>query len=182
MFDDLKATLRDLISARLAPDDRRAAVVSMKDALVRAKMGIDDLRDAHAQSQQRLAVEEAELATVERRRAMAEQIADAETVAIAERYARPLRERVEVLRRKATVQADELALAERDVKEMAQQLKLAASGGGVAAPTTATVEDAVEPDAALRRDFDVLSRASARAVAEQDADARLAELKRRMGQ
>ena len=94
MFDDLKATLRDLISARLAPDDRRAAVVSMKDALVRAKMGIDDLRDAHAQSQQRLAVEEAELATVERRRAMAEQIADAETVAIAERYARPLRERV----------------------------------------------------------------------------------------
>lgn len=182
MFDDLKASLRDLISARLAPDDRRAAVHAMKESIIRAKMALDDLRDGLAQTRQRLATEEAELATVERRRALAEQAADAETVAIAERYARPLRERVEVLRRKADVQADELALAERDVSEMTQQLKVAASGGGATPPVAATVNDELEPDGALKRNFDSLSRASARAAAEQDADARLAELKRRMGQ
>ena len=182
MFDDLKASLRDLISARMAPDDRRAAVHAMKESIVRARMALDDLRSALASTRQRLATEETELATVERRKALAEQAADAETVGIAERYARQLRERVEVLRRKADVQADELALAEREVGEMTQQLKLAASGGGAAPPRTATVADELEPDAALSRDFDSLARASARAAAEPDADARLAELKRRMGQ
>ncbi len=182
MFDDLKASLRDLIGARLAPDDRRAAVAAMKDAIIRAKMALDDLRDALATTRKRLAADEAELATVERRKALAEQAADAETVAIAERFARPLRERVEVQRRKAEVQADELAIAEREVSEMTQQLKLAASGAGATPLRTATIADELEPDAALRRDLDGLSRASARASAEQDADARLAELKRRMGQ
>jgi hypothetical protein len=181
VFDDLKASIRDLVSARLHPDDRRAAVASMKDALVRAKMGIADIRDGLAATRQRLATEEAELATVERRRVMAEQIADADTVAIAERVARQLRERVEVLRRKADVEADELALAEREVQEMTQQLKVAASGGGAAPPMTATIADELEPDVALKRDFDALSRQNARVAAEQDADARLAELKRRMG-
>ncbi len=182
MFDDLKDSLRDLISARLAPDDRRAAVHLMKESIIRAKMALDDLRGSLAQTRERLATEETELATVERRKALAEQAADAETVAIAERYARQLRERVEMLRRKVDVQADELALAERDVLEMTQQLKVAASAAGVAPPMTATIAEELEPDAALKRDFDSMSRASARAAAEQNADARLAELKRRMGQ
>lgn len=182
MFDDLKASIRDLIGARLHPDDRRAAVVAMKDALVRAKMGIADIRAGHEATVRRLATDEAELATVERRRAMAEQIADAETVAVAERYARQLRERVEVLRRKAQVEGDELALAERDVQEMTQQLKLAATGAGAGPAPTATVADELDPDQALRRDFDALARQNARAAAEQSADERLAELKRRMGQ
>ena len=181
MFDDLKASLRDLISARLAPDDRRAAVAAMRDSIVRAKMALDDLRDALASTRQRLSADELELATVERRKALAEQAADADTVAIAERVARPLRERVEVFRRKIVVQTDELALAEREVSEMAHQLKLAASGGGAAAPVMATVADELEPDATLQRDFDMLARQHKRAAAEQDAETRLAELKRRMG-
>lgn len=181
MFDDLKASLRDLITARLAPDDRRAAVAAMKDALVHARMGLDDLRQGLAHSQQRLQSEEAELATVERRKGLAEQIGDAETVSVAERFAQHHRDRVDVLRRKAQVQVDELGLAENDVREMTQQLKLAATGAP-AAPMTATITDELEPDAALKRDLDSMSRSSKRAAAEQDADARLAELKRRMGQ
>ncbi|MBI2797264.1 MAG: hypothetical protein HYX65_11220 [Gemmatimonadetes bacterium] len=182
MFEELKDSLRELISTRLSPDDRRAAVQAMRDALVRAKLGIDDLRAGVGQTRTRLAQEEAELATIDRRRQLAEQIQDAETVAVATRYAEHHAERLAVLRRKLEAQEAELALAERDVGEMTQQLRVAASGGMPGPAPTATVADALDPDAALARDFETLSRSQAREARELDADARLAELKRRMGQ
>ena len=182
MFEELKDSLRELISTRLSPDDRRAAVHGMRDALVRAKLGIDDLRSAVGQTRARLAQEESELATVERRRQLAEQIQDAETVAVASKYAEQHSERVAVLHRKLEAQDAELALAEREVGEMTQQLRVAASGAMAGPAPTATVADELDPDAALARDLDSMSRAQAREARDVDADARLAELKRRMGQ
>lgn len=186
VFEELKDSLRELISSRLSPDDRRAAVHGMRDAIVRAKLGLDDLRGGVGQTRSRLTLESGELATVERRRQLAEQIQDAETVAVAVRFAAHHAERIDVLRRKLEAQEAELSLAERDIAEMTSQLRLAASGAmagamaGATPPTAAA--DALDPDAALGRDFDALSRAQARDAREQDADARLAELKRRMGQ
>ena len=182
VFEELKDSLRELISSRLSPDDRRAAVLDMRDALVRAKLGLDDLRSGVGQTRTRLAQEEAELATVERRGQLAEQIQDAETVAVAAKYAEHHAERVAVLRRKIEAQEAELALAERDVGEMTSQLRLAASGSTAGPSPAATVADELESAAALGRDFDAMSRAQARDARELDAEARLAELKRRMGQ
>ena len=54
---------------------------------------------------------------------------DAETVAVAERFAVRHRERILVLERKIVVQRDELALAEREVQEMTAQWRSAAQGG-----------------------------------------------------
>ena len=184
MFEDLKESLRDLIGARLSPADRRAAMSAMRDGLVHAKLAIDDLRGAVAQSRTRLAADEAELATVARRRQLAEGIGDTETVTVADKFGRHLAERVDVLRRKVAVQEAELALAESEAAEMTQQLKQVASGAVPASgPVTAgAAQDELEPDAAVERDFDALSRARDRDVRNADADARLAELKRRMGQ
>ena len=182
VFEELKDSLRELISSRLSPDDRRAAVHGMRDALVRAKLGLDDLRGGVGQTRARLTQEEAELATVERRGQLAEQIQDAETVALAAKYAEHHAERVAMLRKKLEAQEAELSLAERDVLEMTSQLRLAASGRMASPSPAGTVADELEPDAALGREFEAMSRAQQRDAREVDADARLAELKRRMGQ
>ena len=182
VFEELKDSLRELIATRLSPDDRRAAVHGMRDALVGAKLGIDDLRGGVGHTRARLSQEEAELVTIERRRLLAEQIEDAETVAVAVKFAEQHGDRVAVLRRKLEAQEAELALAEREVAEMTQQLRLAASGAMVSPEPSGTVADDVDPGAALARDFASLSRAQAREARDLDADARLAELKRRMGQ
>ena len=182
MFEELKDSLRELIASRLSPDDRRAAVHGMRDALVRAKLGLDDLRSGVGHTRSRVAQEETELATIERRRQLAEQIQDAETVAIAAKFAEHQTERVAVLRRKLEAQEAELALSERDVAEMTAQLRVAASGAMAGPSPAATVADELDPDGALGRDFEAMSRAQARDARELDAEARLADLKRRMGQ
>jgi hypothetical protein len=90
---------------------------------------------------------------------------------------------VAVLDRKVAVQAEELALAEREVAEMTAQLKSAAAGVGDG-PAPRPLSDAelgLDDAAALRQSLDTMGRAAARASAEADAEARLAELKRRMG-
>jgi hypothetical protein len=81
------------------------------------------------------------------------------------------------------VQEDELALAERDLAAMTAQLKGAAVGVGDG-PSPRAPSDAdlgLPDDAPLRGELDALGRAAKRSAAEQDAEARLAELKRRMG-
>ena len=184
MFEDVKQSLRDLMGARLSPVDRRAAMSAMRDGLVHAKLAIDDLRGAVAQSRARLTADEAELAIVERRRQLADGIGDAETVSVADKFSRHLAERVDVWRRKVVVQEAELALAEREAAEMTHQLRQVASGAvPVSGPgPAAAIRDDLEPDEALQRDIDALSRERERDVRNADAEARLAELKRRMGQ
>ncbi len=134
MFEPLRDALRGF-SARLDPDERRAATQAMRDALVHAKLGLNDLRALLAVTNTRLAAERTELDTVRRRLGLAAEVNDQETVAIAERFAGQHQERVAMLETKQMVQQHELSLAERDYETMAGELRMILSG---VAPGVAT--------------------------------------------
>jgi len=181
------------MSRATPPEERRAIVARMKDTLVQARVGLDDLRAGLAKSKARLAAEERELETVLRRKQLAEGIGDRETVELAARYEGIHRERADVARRKIEAQEAELAIAERDVAEMTAELKAAVSG----APLTGSprggesIGDSADEAApggpggvageGFASEIDSLGRARARADRDADADRKLEELKRRMG-
>jgi phage shock protein A len=185
MFDSLKAAIHDLLHGNVAPGDRRAAIAEMKRALVSAKLGVEDVREGVEQTGRKLAAEREQLATVQRRKALAEGISDAETVALAVKYEQQHAERIAVLERKLGAQEAEASLAERELGEMMTQLKSANAGVGSGAPPGEGPSDAdlgLPDDAALHAELDGLVRQRARSEADAAADARLAELKRKMGQ
>ena len=184
MFDHFRQTLERLVNRAAPPEERRALVSEMRDTLVRARAGVHDLRDALETARKRLLHEQQELATVQRRKTLAQGISDAETVAVAERFEQHHQERIAVLQRKVDVQEAELALAEREVAEMTEGLKKAMAGIGPG--------PAPSPDAAMRdldqelspdpsSEIDGLRRQRERAARDEDAVRRLEELKRRMG-
>ncbi|MBI3567887.1 MAG: hypothetical protein HY084_06785 [Gemmatimonadetes bacterium] len=184
MFDSLKQAINDLRFGNVAPTDRRAAINDMKRVLVSAKLGVDDLRDLAEQTKRKLQAERESLATVTRRKALAAGIADAETVAIAEKYERQHAERIAVLERKVEVQEAEADLAERELAEMTAALKAANAGVGSGAPPSGPTDAdlGLPDDASLHAELDGLARTRARSEADAAAEAKLAELKRRMGQ
>lgn len=193
MFDTLRQALEDYLNARTPPAERRHLLAGMKDTLVRARMGIDDLRGGVELTRSRLAAERRELETVQRRKTLAQGIGDAETVAVAERYERQHADRVDVLVRKLEVQERELAITEHEVSDMTAELKRAvgspigesagpgpsgSAGGGV----EADLRTSGAPDAEdLAGDLDALARQRQRTARDAGAEARLAEMKRRMG-
>jgi hypothetical protein len=159
----------------------------MKQTLVMARMGLDDLRGGVKATRARLETEQRDLETMRRRKGLAAGINDAETVALAEKYETHHAERVAVLARKLDAQEAELAIAERDVTEMTTELKNAVAGisapGGSSIPDAAAAEaDAVVNEGGnVAEEIDALGRAAKRAARDDDAERRLAELKRRMG-
>ena len=185
MFDHLMAAVQDLLQGRLAPTERRAAIADMKRALTLAKMGISDLRDGVGQTRARLEAERTQLATVQRRKTLAAAVPDPETVAIAEKFEVQHGERVAVLERKLEAQEAELGLAERAFDEMMKHLKAANAGIGSGMPAGATgptdAELGLPDDTGLQSELDALARRRSRSDAEAAADARLEELKRKMG-
>ena len=191
MFESLRKSLDDLLSRNTPPEERRQIVSRMRDTLVQAKVGLEDLRAALELSKRRLETERRELDTVQRRKRLAEQINDAETVRLASQYEQMHIERVAVLSRKVEAQESELLLAERDVAQMMAELRQAASGiptgGERAAAAMNAAMDEVESELGagknetLRQEIDGLSRTRSRADHEADAARKLEELKRRMG-
>ena len=193
MFENLRKSLDDLLSRATPPEERRQIVSRMRDTLVQAKVGLQDLRDGLEKSRRRLQAEQHELETVLRRKRLAEQINDAETAKLATQYEQLHAEKVAVLTRKLEAQESELALAERDVAQMMTELRNAASGiaSGTDRRATAAMNAAMDEveselggetkDGGLRDEIDGLSRARGRADREADAARRLEELKRRMG-
>ena len=197
MLDDVRQAFRDLLrSTPPSGDARRSIVAQMRETLVQARMGLDDLRKGIEETQGRLKRERLELETVRRRKQLAVGINDVQTVAVAERYEKQHGERIALLERKLETQEAELAMVERDVDEMNAEFKLAAKGGtpGVSAGSTASgaagggadaataaVDEALDDNAGLRDEIDGLARARRRADAESTAEEKLAALKRRMG-
>lgn len=195
MFDEVRQAFRDLLRGTPPSGDaRRTVLAQMRETLVRARMGLDDLRKGVAETKARLNRERTELETVRRRKQLAQGINDAETVRIAERFEKQHADRVAVLERKLETQEAELALVEREVQEMNAEFKLAAAGAtpGVSAGSGARTADpsaSTEPppgagtdaDPALDDEIDRLARARRRADADAAADEKLAALKRRMG-
>ena len=192
MFESLRKSLNDLLARATPPEERREVVSRMRDTLVQAKMGLQDLRDGLAKSRKRLDAEKQEAETVQRRKRLAEQIGDAETVRIATEYEALHAQKIDVLSRKLEAQEGELALAEQEVTQMMAELRAAASGAGpLPGRGAGSVNEALnelesELDAGaagepLRQEIDAMSRSRARAEREADAARRLEELKRRMG-
>jgi outer membrane protein TolC len=181
-FDNFRKSLEDLMNRHTPPTDRREAASQMRDTLIQAKMGLSEMRDALEKARARLAQEERELETVTRRRQMALDINDAETVAIADKFMGTHSGRVELLRRKVLIQEDEMRMAEADVEAMTRDLKSAVSGTGDFGPNLASPS----PDLDLSgeqtaNEIDALGRKRARAEHQANAEAELEELKRRMG-
>ena len=181
-FDNFRKNLEDLMNRHTPPTDRRESASQMRDTLIQAKMGLSEMRDGLDKARQRLAIEERELETVKRRRQMALDINDTETVAIADKFVATHGERVELLRRKVAIQEDEVRMAEAEVETMTRELKSAVSGTGDFAPNVgAPSPDLDFSGAGVANEIDALSRKRARAEHQANAEAELEELKRRMG-
>lgn len=182
MFERLRDAFQAALDAA-SPGELREVAARMREAVIEAKVGVREIREAVARTDGELAGERQRLADAERRGRLAGEIQDAETVAVAERFAGKHRERVGVLERKLAAQRDELALAERELADMQGQLERAAK----AQPGAASVEQAwrdlqaaggtrpgVDPrDESLTADMD-------RAHREAEAQRQLEELKKRM--
>jgi hypothetical protein len=185
MFENFRQALNALLARGTPPEERRALLGHMRETLARAKAGVEDLRDGLEKARRRLAVERRELETVRRRKRMAAEVNDAQTVSVAERFEIHHAERVLVLEQKVAVQERELALAEAEVLEMTRAFKDASAGVGAAAGPSIDEVAAREVDEALAgpqtADFDNLRRAQAREQRDAEAERRLADLKRRMG-
>jgi hypothetical protein len=184
VFDTFRKSLEDLMNRATPPEERRTIVARMRDTLIQAKASLTDLRDGVAKTRRQLEVEERELATVRRRKDLANGIGDRETVEIATRFEETHAKRVEIVRQKLSAQEAELTMAEREVETMTVELKSASLGADGASAGAATIDPGVDPDAAnadLRSEIDALRRTRERSEREADAERRLEELKRRMG-
>lgn len=189
MFEEIRQAFHDLLHGNVAPADRRDMLGQMRDSLVRARLAIDDLRTGAEATRKRLTAERRELETVVRRKALAEGIGDAETVAVAARFEAHHLERVTLLQRKLEAEEGELALVERELEEMKAQFKAASAGVGSglragrpgAAPTSDAELGLDNDGSGLASELGAMERERRRATSEADAEARLAELKKRMG-
>src|SRR6478672_8865606 len=113
VFDGFRRSFEELLDRATRPEERRVVAARMKETLVQARMGLDDLRAGLEKTRKRLVAEERELETVRRRKQLAEQINDRETVDIATKYEEMHTQRVGVARQKVEAQEAELSLAER---------------------------------------------------------------------
>jgi hypothetical protein len=182
-FEGFRRSFDELLTRATRPEERRLVASRMKETLVQARMGLDDLRAGLDKARQRLVAEERDLETTRRRKQLAEGISDHETVGIAAKYEQMHGERVDVLRQRIAAQEAELALAEREVASMSTELKAVLDGTDprVHAAVTDAAGEGEDNASALRDEIDSMSRARDKADREADAARRLDELKRRMG-
>jgi hypothetical protein len=179
VFDGLKARLDQLLRDGERTDPRVFAA-RLREALLEAKLGVSTMREALAGSERELASERQQLEDAERRGRLAAVVPDAETVAIAERFAARHRERAAVLERRIAVQREELVLAEREVAEMTVQVR--SGGSSTSSESVAAAWRDLESAGAARPDEQEQQHADAeKRRREQAIEAQLAYLKRKLG-
>jgi hypothetical protein len=179
VLDGLKARLDQLLREG-ARSDPRAYAAGLREALLAGKVGVGAMREALAATDRELAIERKQLEDAERRGRLAAAVPDAETVAIAERFAVRHRERVAVLERKALVQRDELGLAERELAEMTAEAQRAMAGQPSESIRAAWRD--LESAGGARPDEDVRTQADAERQRRESAiEAQLAYLKKKLG-
>jgi hypothetical protein len=181
VFDGLKARLDRLLRDR-GGSDPRAYAAGLREALVEARLGITAMRNGLAAAEAELESERKQLGDAERRGRLAAAVSDAETVAVAERFAVRHRERIVVLERKVAVQRDELALAEREVQEMTAQFRSAAQGGFRSESVEAAWRDLQAAGGSRQTDdADRVAAELDRRKRAEAVEAQLAYLKKKMG-
>jgi hypothetical protein len=187
MFERLRDALRAALAAATPPGDLGALARQMREAVVEAKVAVQELREALGRAELELGVERQRLADAERRGRLAVEIQDQETVEVAARFAAKHRDRAGVLERKLQAQRDELALAERDLAEMHDQLRTAERDrpGAEAGRSTERAWRDVQAAGGVRPDvdpqYDLLKAQIERATREAAAERKLQDLKKRMG-
>ena len=187
MFKRLRDALEAALAAATPPADLYDLAARMREAVIEARAGVARMREALEASERELEALGREIETAARRRELAAGIEDRETVAVAERYLGKQRERAAVLEKKVAAQREELALAVRDVAEMTAQLEeVTKRRGGLEGERSARgAWDALGRAGMDRPELDAEQEALKsrldRAAREADADAKLEELKRRMG-
>ena len=187
MFKRLREALEAALAAATPPADLYDLAGQMREALIEARAGLGRMREALAQTERERRALAAEIETAERRRALAAGIGDAETVAVADRYLARHRERAAVLDKKTAAEREEIALAERDAAEMTGQLEqVTKRRGNVQGERSAQAAWSALGQAGMDRpeldaEQEALKGRMDRAAREAEADAKLEELKRRMG-
>ncbi len=187
MFNRLRDALERALAAATPPPDLGAIAAQMRDAVIEQKAGVRAMQEELDKAKALLAHQQDELATARRRREQAVAINDTETMEIAEKYITRLTERVAVLEKKVAAQREELSLAERDLAEMTAQLAEAAkrrpetvSGRSAEAAWNELGKGGMDrPETDL--EGELLEGRMQRAEREAVADAKLDELKKRMG-
>lgn len=187
MFKKLREALERALDAATPPPDLGAIASEMRGAVIEQKAGVRLMQEDLGKARALLTLQQSELATAERRREQAASINDSETIEVADKFIAKLRERVAVLEKKVAAQAEELALAERDLAEMTAQLaeaakrqpSLTSERSANAAWNELGKGGMDRPEVDL--EMDLLRSKAARAAREAEADAKLDELKKRMG-
>src|SRR2546426_11778969 len=109
VFQRLRDALRAALDAATPPGNLRDLARQMREAVVEAKLSVQETRQAVSRTVGELAVERQRLADAERRGRLAGEIQDHETVEVAHRFAAKHRERVGGLERKLAALRAELA-------------------------------------------------------------------------
>ncbi len=175
-LDEIKEHLDRLFATRDRTSSRQQTS-GLREALVDFKIGIGQLREALAKSEQELDAARKDAADYERRGQLAAGIGDAETTRVAEEYTAKARERVDLLERKVLVQRDELGLAERDYDATMKQFQSASRGIPLdSAPAPGTTSDLHGGPSALETAL-LEQRAK-----EATVEAQLAQLKKKLGE
>src|SRR5256884_9270783 len=98
-FERLRDALRAALDAATPPGNLRDLARRMREAVVEAKVSVQETRAAVTRAEGELVVERQRLADAERRGRLAGEIQDRETAAAAEPFAATHRQRVGVLHR-----------------------------------------------------------------------------------
>lgn len=182
-------------------------LAGMRDEVADAKVRIRELEDQIARADAEATREKTAAATARRRGKLAADINDTETVQLAEQYVQRHEERQRILEQKSAALRQELAIRQKEVEEMLAQVKdaqtkrdtLAATSGRSGARESIRAADDLFSE--LDRMAEAIGDEDARAKAAEDFadldldadpdlpppplpvdfDARLEELKRRMG-
>jgi len=202
----------DNFNKELAPNQVSQTVdrllAGMRDEVADAKVRIRELEDQIARADKEVTREKSEATTARRRGKLAADIGDAETAELADQYAERHEERQRVLEQKGVALRQELVIRNKEVEEMLAKVKVAQTKRDALAATsgrTGARESLGEADdlfSELDRMAEAIGDEDARAQAAEDFgdldlsgdpdlpppplpvdfDARLEELKRRMGQ
>lgn len=129
MFGRLRQALEDALDrldARFGPEageDVERILAAMREELIETKARIPELEALLERHERQRAAEKRRAEDCVRRASQAERIGDAETVEVAERFARQHLERVAVLERKIEATRADIAFHRSEAKEMAEQLR-----------------------------------------------------------
>jgi hypothetical protein len=173
-LDDIKAQLDRIFAAGNRTSSREQAA-GLREALVQFKVGIGQLTEALARSVADLEVARREATDYARRGQLAGEIADHETVRIADAFTARARERVDLLERKVIVQRDELEMARRDYE--ATKLQFQAASRGMPPGAASTTEPLATGDVSATDQRLLDQRAREAAV-----EAQLEHLKKKLGE